>query len=137
MDIVVGSRVVSADGRIGRVSGVYATTYMVDWSTGIARTRVKHGTVQLQGRQPKSNAVDRVEPRKLKNVRRRLGEVIKQRMLDLGCTYAELAEETGIPQRTLSRLADGDVDAPGPYMRTLERLAETLSIAPGDFWEVR
>lgn len=124
------------DGTLGKVASLHATTVTVDWEDG-STSRVNRTSVELHGPQPK--APDPVRVTDFKRIDRRFGDVVKQRMVDLGLTYDDLAQKADLPRRTIIRFVEQG-EAPeqhtGGYVATLERLAHALQVAPGDFWQL-
>jgi DNA-binding Xre family transcriptional regulator len=130
-------REASLDGRTGVVHAVHATTLTVDWDDG-SRSRVGTNSVQPVGRLLKNK--DRIELSgvKFKSISRRFQDVVTQRMRELGLTYEDLEEKSGIARRQLMRLAErDDPETRGFAADSIERLARALDVAPGDFWELR
>ncbi len=53
---------------------------------------------------------------------------LRQRMEDLAWSINRLATKSGVPRRTIQRIRAGTLKR-GPYLDTLERLAEPLGVS--------
>lgn len=54
-------------------------------------------------------------------------DVIKERRKELGYTIKHIAEETKLPERTVSRIFSGET--PSPYADTLKRITDILDLS--------
>jgi hypothetical protein len=124
----------TASPRRGTVLRVHATTCTVEWDDH-AITRVSLASVQALGRERSEKPIVRAV--RFKSIERRFEAVVRQRMRDLGLTFDQLAERSGVPKKQLLRLSERDDPATGGYTAsTIERLARALSVSPGAFWEL-
>ena len=64
--------------------------------------------------------------------RRTLGQEVRRLRLERGMTLRQMAEQTGIPEPTLSRLENDRHRKRGPQEYVLRRVAEALASTPED-----
>ena len=64
----------------------------------------------------------------------RLANRVRRRMLDVGISYNDLAEEAGVSLTTMRRIASGDSQ---PRLQTVLRIARCLECSVGELFYLR